>query len=782
MSKLIILRKAIDKKDRATLGFDFNAEHPHQPAGQTVTNPDTGKVVHGGQFAPKKDNAKDVESHSEAVKKNLQHLGTRLEDWEMCPIKRFVQIDDDRGSKTVPEFDLPVGYKPAPSLYNKNSSQGECELCGHDIKNFFWIQNHKKKWIMGVGSECIKNFQEGESGEELAKKEKWKQQRDFAKEAISKLAELKFWGINKRFLKPSSNEYRYGNTWGNEKAKSIYDDLSKLTAKVTPEGQYKDDDANITRWFNKNNKQVSDLMHSSDSVIKELNNENVHYNDLKTNYEELVKKYNSGDDSAESEIVKLITKYPQLPINSTGRIFKLAIKTLEKNVSFRDSILVRLEKAVDAIGGKSNLGFDFNFNKPTEPTAPSKTLPITHPHIHLMRDVKYIHHQSAMHGTNFADHKHFNSVHKRASDAIAKDAKVIYHPHALSNAAHSLIHDMRFGDESEVHDIMHRAHNTASSQHYIFTGRSPKKKLPAEEVNRRRVYIVKQKQSSVPRGTLKKCILRKSAEDPIKNFMNDMSPHYHSDKGAYIIPHNGGHAAIHLNTSYGGKHDKVVLDKIETSTPGKGIGNNAMKHLTGLADKHGVHIGLTAEPVGAKHMNTRQLKTFYGNHGFKPLAGNSMLRQPSKSVSLHKGVLSDFFKRLVTPKTVAPKPSPVAPAVHPSIHQSFAAHGITHHDMASRQERGGTWHHSHLLSHKSPQKAASNLHAHLSSQGHQVSDIKYNRVKTADGVKHVYQFQSKHPDGTLHSYTMVRPAEPKNTLSKAAVNNDKWETVNPLDY
>jgi hypothetical protein len=74
-----------------------------------------------------------------------------------------------------PMFSFPAGYKQAPSPILEENT---CQLCGHPIKNYFWLQNDARRWLLGVGSECVTHFAEGKSGKELAQDAQWESNRE----------------------------------------------------------------------------------------------------------------------------------------------------------------------------------------------------------------------------------------------------------------------------------------------------------------------------------------------------------------------------------------------------------------------------------------------------------------------------------------------------------------------------------------------------------------------------------------------------------------------------
>ena len=118
-------------------------------------------------------------SHDEMVHATYLYTGTAPQGWSAVAVKGMKEVEGDKGEGvTVPEFDMPSGYKPVPVVWDGGPQSACCGLCGHDIKNIYYIQNDAEKWTMGVGSECVTKFGEGDSGERLVKKAVWAANRD----------------------------------------------------------------------------------------------------------------------------------------------------------------------------------------------------------------------------------------------------------------------------------------------------------------------------------------------------------------------------------------------------------------------------------------------------------------------------------------------------------------------------------------------------------------------------------------------------------------------------
>lgn len=117
------------------------------------------------------------------VKNNLEQMDSDVTEWTAVPVTGTQQIEVNGKTKDMPLFAFPQNYNTAPSLY-LNSGGGSapcCELCGKEpIGTIYWIQNDKKRLIMGVGSECITHFQ-AQSGTEMTREAKVQEAKEFDK-------------------------------------------------------------------------------------------------------------------------------------------------------------------------------------------------------------------------------------------------------------------------------------------------------------------------------------------------------------------------------------------------------------------------------------------------------------------------------------------------------------------------------------------------------------------------------------------------------------------------
>jgi hypothetical protein len=189
-----------------------------------------------------------------AVQKNFEHMGTMASEWAAVQVTEMRPVNTGNGQmREMPQFSFPVGYQKAPSLYT-----GECcNLCAKPIKNVYWIQNDTRQWIMPVGSECVTHFGEGESGEVIAKKTKWEQNRELLVETIAMRRSV--WDRFKKRVSLSYGTYEI-RIWPHSpmerKADQVYKELKKCLGKVTEES----DKAAISRWVNKNGDSARNLI------------------------------------------------------------------------------------------------------------------------------------------------------------------------------------------------------------------------------------------------------------------------------------------------------------------------------------------------------------------------------------------------------------------------------------------------------------------------------------------------------------------------------------------
>lgn len=108
----------------------------------------------------------------------------------------------------------------------------------------------------------------------------------------------------------------------------------------------------------------------------------------------------------------------------------------------------------------------------------------------------------------------------------------------------------------------------------------------------------------------------------VQHFMNDLhattAAHPFSDRERIV----NNNATVHVSPSGEGVH----LHDIRSLHPKSGAGTAALKHLTGLADKHKVKISGVAKAYhGDKKYisSSKKLSSWYEKHGFKKGHGSN---------------------------------------------------------------------------------------------------------------------------------------------------------------
>jgi hypothetical protein len=97
----------------------------------------------------------------------FERLGTKPNEWKVVPLLDI----QSKGNQDILVFDIPKGYDIVQPFYDSfgksalDSMHGlavkgfsNCQLCGHPIKNEWFIQHDGKKIYLALGSECINNF------------------------------------------------------------------------------------------------------------------------------------------------------------------------------------------------------------------------------------------------------------------------------------------------------------------------------------------------------------------------------------------------------------------------------------------------------------------------------------------------------------------------------------------------------------------------------------------------------------------------------------------------
>lgn len=180
-----------------------------------------------------------MDNYNQAVERNFRYMKAPASEWTAVPVKSMVETTSDTGKPVLmPEFDMPIGYTTAPSLFRSTGGpEANCELCGHPIKIVYWLQNHTRRWILMIGSECVTHFAEGESGQQRDERLRREHRRDLLVRLYAVMQDG-----HQRLLAMSCNQWE-----SRSKLKNILRDLrhslpnthvSKLT------------DTGVTAWFN----------------------------------------------------------------------------------------------------------------------------------------------------------------------------------------------------------------------------------------------------------------------------------------------------------------------------------------------------------------------------------------------------------------------------------------------------------------------------------------------------------------------------------------------------
>lgn len=168
-------------------------------------------------------------------------MGQSVADWKACGISQAV-------SKTDFSIDVPVGYTHASSPF-KNSEGAktcQCEVCCHEIKTAYMIQNDTAKQFMVVGSECVKLFG-GSNGEQLVI-DALIAAYDDTYEAAEELA----CHIAKKFSTMSF--YTNERMWKSDDAEAAVGFLNKITKSYIRKG-----DAIKLSWMNNYASQINEM-------------------------------------------------------------------------------------------------------------------------------------------------------------------------------------------------------------------------------------------------------------------------------------------------------------------------------------------------------------------------------------------------------------------------------------------------------------------------------------------------------------------------------------------
>lgn len=195
------------------------------------------------------------------IKDNLDQMGTEASEWVPVEITGMQETGVGGKPAAMPTFAFPKGYDQAPSLFSGKGSC--CELCGKDIKNYFWIQNDSKRLVMPVGSECVTMFGQGLSGERIAKEASWAANRELLVsfldarrdlfKAFTFTAHTGYGRTQKRFL-----ETRAGIA-----ARALWQSMKDVSGSMERDSP----DASVSRWVSKNKAQADGMIANAAGMI-----------------------------------------------------------------------------------------------------------------------------------------------------------------------------------------------------------------------------------------------------------------------------------------------------------------------------------------------------------------------------------------------------------------------------------------------------------------------------------------------------------------------------------
>ncbi len=90
--------------------------------------------------------------------------------------------------------------------------------------------------------------------------------------------------------------------------------------------------------------------------------------------------------------------------------------------------------------------------------------------------------------------------------------------------------------------------------------------------------------------------------------------------------------AVWINLENDFDHPFVWIENLGCNERGKGLATKALTWLCEIADRWGVELRLHAESLDREGLSTRQLRGWYGRHGFRPVPGRAttMRRRPAR--------------------------------------------------------------------------------------------------------------------------------------------------------
>lgn len=213
-----------------------------------------------------------IANYQQTVTDNLQAMGTPAQEWRAVPVKRMVATTRE-GAKpvTMPEFDFPQGYGIAPSIFREHDNC--CQLCGHDIKNVYWLQNDVKRWTLAVGCECVTHFAGGDNGAQAARKSVAASNRELLAQYeqlkrdyyAAHSAEVAIYGYTPQGRVQTSNRRVWKGEYGAFSAVRIdYEHYKRLLGDMTAKDSHYDklpiySDRQIANWLKKHGAAMEQL-------------------------------------------------------------------------------------------------------------------------------------------------------------------------------------------------------------------------------------------------------------------------------------------------------------------------------------------------------------------------------------------------------------------------------------------------------------------------------------------------------------------------------------------
>lgn len=109
---------------------------------------------------------KEDKKYSHVAYNTFKEIGTKPSEWKPC------EFDFENKAHTKFGQFIPDNYNMIITRFSGRITGLEttnCNLCGHIIKNLYYIQNDSKKLVMLVGSSCVESFKLAQKGIEAYK-------------------------------------------------------------------------------------------------------------------------------------------------------------------------------------------------------------------------------------------------------------------------------------------------------------------------------------------------------------------------------------------------------------------------------------------------------------------------------------------------------------------------------------------------------------------------------------------------------------------------------------